>query len=61
MAIRGDGPIAVLATFESKSSPGKFYEVRIGNDGETYCTCRGWIHSKATPKTCTHIEEWKRS
>lgn len=40
------GPIAVVAEYPSKSQPGVVYEVRIGNDGVTYCTCRGWVNAK---------------
>lgn len=53
-----NGPLAVLATYPSKSSPGTIYEVRIGKDGVTYCTCRGWINSKTAPKTCTHLRQY---
>ena len=55
----------VLAEYESRSSPGKFYEVRTSQrDGKTYCTCKGWvgalnklrrIGSKADVMCC-HIE-----
>jgi len=37
---------AVLATYPSESTPGKFYEVRLGLDCVTYCTCFPWHKEK---------------
>jgi predicted nucleic acid-binding Zn finger protein len=52
----------VLAEYESKSEPGKIYEVRTSmRDGKTYCTCRGWVCSLNKSKVtggealCKHI------
>jgi hypothetical protein len=52
----------VLEEYQSKSEPGKIYEVRISKrDEKTYCTCRGWIvklnQSKRTglEAVCKHI------
>ena len=59
MATRSEGPLAVVATYPSKSCPGQQYEVRIGSDGVTYCTCKGWAYSRVEPKTCRHLEDWK--
>ena len=44
----------VLAKFQSKTNPGKFYEVRCGDDGVTYCTCPAWRFNKK--RTCWHLD-----
>ncbi len=48
-----------LKRFESKSSPGKFYEVvRDPSTGELSCDCPGWINKKKDkPRTCKHVRE----
>ena len=45
----------LVATFPSKSSPGKRHEVRVGADGQTYCTCPAWAFSQASSKGCKHM------
>lgn len=51
----------VLATFPSKSSPGKVYEVRLGKDGNLWCGCPSWRFQKNSPtnRSCKHIVEFK--
>ena len=65
-----EGYYWVLAEYESKSSPGKMYEVRTSKrDGKTYCTCRGWVAALNRQRfggvkgeaVCCHIEEYRRS
>jgi len=63
MTTRSDGPIAVLATYPSKSSPGKVYQVKLGADEVVYCDCPAWRFQKdrlAGQRTCKHIDEWRR-
>lgn len=45
----------LLETWEPKSRPGSFYEVRRGGDGKVYCTCPAWRFSKG--HACRHIKE----
>lgn len=58
----------VLAEYESKSEPGKMYEVRTSQrDGKTYCTCRGWVMALNKTKVnggeaeCCHIKDFRSS
>jgi len=37
---------------------GKVYEIRMGDDGNTYCTCAGWRFSKESPKMCKHLRAY---
>jgi predicted nucleic acid-binding Zn finger protein len=46
---------SVVALIPSKSSPGKHHEVRLGADGQRYCTCPAWAFSKAGSKGCKHL------
>lgn len=43
----------LLGTIPSKSS-NRSYEIRLGGDGRTYCTCTAWKMNKY----CKHLEEW---
>jgi len=50
----------VLATFLSKSNPSADpYEVRLGKDGNVYCTCPGWRYQSKHPhdRVCCHMKE----
>jgi hypothetical protein len=47
----------VLAEYPSASKPGKSYEIILGNDGKTYCTCWQWKLNR----TCKHLEDWLTS
>ena len=53
------GPIAVLAVYPSKSSPGMTHEVRLGEDGVSYCTCRGGISHLRGGSECWHMKDYK--
>lgn len=46
----------LLGSFESKSKPGTFYEVRLGHDNVLYCTCKAWrfLKNGAVARTCPH-------
>lgn len=47
----------VLATVPSSSGAGS-YEIRLGGDGNVYCTCPAWKYQKLPPKerTCKHMK-----
>jgi len=44
----------ILKTVTSSSNPGKHYEITMGNDGVTYCTCMAW----KMRKTCKHLDAY---
>jgi len=48
----------VLERIKSSSS-NAIYEVRLGKDGEIYCTCPGWRFSgrRNAPRTCKHLKK----
>jgi hypothetical protein len=45
--------MTTLATVPSLTSPGKVYEIRLGKDGRTYCTCKAWQYGRGKP--CKHL------
>src|SRR5580658_9062255 len=49
--------MTVLQIVPSMSNPNKSYEIRLGDDGVTYCTCRAWI----SKKTCKHLDVYHGS
>jgi len=46
-----------VATFPSKSSPGKEYTVKVDDLGGLSCDCRGWTMKKGDVRTCTHVRQ----
>lgn len=49
----------VLAHVPSSSNPSVAYEIRLGGDGNVYCTCPAWKFQKLPPKerSCKHMKE----
>lgn len=57
------GPLAVLATYESRSRPGLEYRVLVGSDERIYCDCPAWRFQGASPKErkdCKHLRDWRQ-
>jgi hypothetical protein len=48
----------VLAVWPSSSDPCKSYEIRMGKDGNVYCTCAAWRFQRkpVTARTCKHLQ-----
>jgi hypothetical protein len=48
----------VLLTVPSASNPAKSHEVKLGKDGNVYCSCPAWRFQKVHPhaRTCKHIK-----
>ena len=47
----------LVATFESRSRPGNFYEVKEDQQGKLSCNCPAWIYKANGRRTCRHVEE----
>ena len=50
-------PKTLLALFASASKPGHSHEVRVGADGNVYCTCPAWRFQKGVSpigRQCKH-------
>ena len=46
-----------VGKFPSKSSPGKYYTVKLSpSDGEYTCDCPIWIFNKRDDRTCKHTD-----
>jgi len=54
--VEAAGP--VIASVPSSSNPDKKYEIRLGNDGNVYCSCPAWKHMKLPPaeRVCKHMK-----
>jgi len=49
----------VVATYESDSHPGKFYNICRAGDGSLYCDCPAWRFQKGklpNERTCKHLK-----
>ena len=44
-----------IATFDSKSKPGKVYTVKVDEAGNLSCDCPKWIFSKGGIRDCYHV------
>lgn len=53
----------VVARVPSESNPEKEYEIRLGADGNFYCSCPAWKYQKKGVKerTCKHIKAWAKA
>ncbi len=47
----------LVATFESRSRPGRMYEVKKDEAGNLSCNCPAWIYKSNGRRTCRHVEE----
>jgi hypothetical protein len=47
-----------LMSVPSSSNPDKSYDVKLGKDGNVYCSCPAWRFQKLHPhqRTCKHIK-----
>lgn len=44
--------------FPSKSNPSKEYTVKVDENGDLSCDCRGWTMKKpGQERTCTHVQQ----
>lgn len=50
-------PYTVLTEVKSSSNPNLKYEIRVGGDGRTYCSCPAWRFNHR--KDCKHLKAWK--
>lgn len=52
----------ILATVPSSSNPLKSYDIRLGKDGNVYCTCPAWKYQKKHPhdRTCKHLKAFAK-
>ena len=51
--------VVKVAEVASQTTDDNKYEIRLGADGVLYCTCPGWKFSKATPRSCKHVQGLK--
>lgn len=46
---------SLVAKFQSRSDPKKFYEVKIDEEGNLSCNCPAWIFKKVGRRICEHV------
>ena len=53
----------VLGRIKSDSDPEKEYEIRLGADGNIYCSCPAWKYQKKPVKDrmCKHLEKFAKA
>lgn len=49
----------IVASYPSKSQPGKKHYVQRGPKGGLRCNCQSYIFSRESPKTCWHIKDYR--
>lgn len=56
-------PGPVVAKVPSESNPEKTYDIRLGKDGNFYCSCPAWKNQKKPVKErmCKHIKAWGKA
>ena len=47
----------LVATFPSRSKPGREYEVKEDEQGNLSCNCPAWIYKANGKRDCRHVEE----
>ena len=47
----------ILAQIESDKDSTE-YQIRVGDDFRTYCTCPAWRCNNADPKRCKHLDRF---
>jgi hypothetical protein len=53
---------AVLAKVTSETRPDVAHEIRMGADGNVYCTCEAWKYQRlpVAQRTCKHLQAFAR-
>ncbi len=50
-----------LCEFPSKSTPGKYYTVKLDEELKLSCSCSQWIYNRRGDRTCVHTDKCMES